>query len=467
MIQKPDRKEGCKTSTMTDRNITTEETSSAFVASPEPLYGSFVFGVALTFATRVLMLAGVFIAGVIVARSLGPEGFGTFAVLNVTVALALQVGSAGLPSANTYFIARDRKVLAPIWANAILFSLVVGVLLTIVVVAIAWLKPTLFGGVSVRLVSIAAASIPFQLLTLLGLNVLLAMDRIRQLNLFDSLAPALALLNALVVLIILRRSLLTLVSANTAAAAILSLVLVLVLGRALKRQQQPDIHLLKEMLAYGVKFYISIMAGAIIFRADLLIVNHFRGEAEAGVYAVASQVSFLLLMLPGVIATLLFPRVASSQDQSGEFAVQVTRHTSLIMLATCVAAAAGSFILPLVYGARFSDATMQLLILLPGVLLMGLESVLVQHFTGTGLPWTIAIFWIITLLINVGSNLLVVPVYGARGAATTSSISYALIFTLVTVYFCIKTGRRPAEIFLLRSAELKSLVKSKIGRAHV
>ena len=465
MIQKPDRKEGCKTSTMTDRNITTEETSSAFVASPEPLYGSFVFGVALTFATRVLMLAGVFIAGVIVARSLGPEGFGTFAVLNVTVALALQVGSAGLPSANTYFIARDRKVLAPIWANAILFSLVVGVLLTIVVVAIAWLKPTLFGGVSVRLVSIAAASIPFQLLTLLGLNVLLAMDRIRQLNLFDSLAPALALLNALVVLIILRRSLLTLVSANTAAAAILSLVLVLVLGRALKRQQrprpaQPDIHLLKEMLAYGVKFYISIMAGAIIFRADLLIVNHFRGEAEAGVYAVASQVSFLLLMLPGVIATLLFPRVASSQDQSGEFAVQVTRHTSLIMLATCVAAAAGSFILPLVYGARFSDATMQLLILLPGVLLMGLESVLVQHFTGTGLPWTIAIFWIITLLINVGSNLLVVPVYGARGAATTSSISYALIFTLVTVYFCIKTGRRPAEIFLLRSTELKSLVKS-------
>ena len=460
MIQKPDRKEGCKTSTMTDRNITTEETSSAFVASPEPLYGSFVFGVALTFATRVLMLAGVFIAGVIVARSLGPEGFGTFAVLNVTVALALQVGSAGLPSANTYFIARDRKVLAPIWANAILFGLVVGVLLTIVVVAIAWLKPTLFGGVSVRLVSIAAASIPFQLLTLLGLNVLLAMDRIRQLNLFDSLAPALALLNAVVVLIILRGSLLTLVAANTAAAAILSLVLVLVLGRALKRQQQPDIHLLKEMLAYGVKFYISIMAGAIIFRADLLIVNHFRGEAEAGVYAVASQVSFLLLMLPGVIATLLFPRVASSQDQSGEFAVQVTRHTSLIMLATCVAAAAGSFILPLVYGARFSDATMQLLILLPGVLLMGLESVLVQHFTGTGLPCTIAIFWIITLLINVGSNLLVVPVYGARGAARTSSISYALVFTLVTVYFCIKTGRRPAEIFLLRGAELKSLVKS-------
>ena len=94
------------------------------------------------------------------------------------------------------------------------------------------------------------------------------------------------------------------------------------------------------MLRYGVKFYISIMAGAIIFRADVLIVNRFRGAAEAGVYAVASQFSFMLLMLPGVIATLLFPRVAAAQDERGEFAVQVTRHTTLVMLLMCLAAAA-------------------------------------------------------------------------------------------------------------------------------
>ena len=53
-----------------------------------------------------------------------------------------------------------------------------------------------------------------------------------------------------------------------------------------------------------MKFYISIMAGVVILRTDLLIVNRFRGAAEAGVYGVASQFSFLLLMLPGVIASL-------------------------------------------------------------------------------------------------------------------------------------------------------------------
>jgi O-antigen/teichoic acid export membrane protein len=200
------------------------------------------------------------------------------------------------------------------------------------------------------------------------------------------------------------------------------------------------------------------MAAILIFRVDLLIVNHFRGAAEAGVYAVASQVANLLTMVPGVIAMLLFPRVAFYKDPRGEFAIQVTRHVSFVMLIMCATAAAGSFLLPLIYGARFADATVQLLILLPGVCFIGIESVLVQHFTGTGLPAAITVFWLITLVVGIGLNLALVPVYGARGAAVTSTISYALIFVLVAVYFCVKTGRRPSEVFLLRNRELRDLL---------
>jgi O-antigen/teichoic acid export membrane protein len=200
------------------------------------------------------------------------------------------------------------------------------------------------------------------------------------------------------------------------------------------------------------------VAAILIFRVDLLIVNHFRGAAETGVYAVASQVANLLTMLPGVIAMLLFPRVAAYQDPRGEFAIQVTRHVSFVMLIMCVVAAAGSFLLPLIYGARFADSTIQLLILLPGVCLIGIESVLVQHFTGTGLPLAIPVFWLITLAVSLGLNLALVPVFGARGAALTSTISYTLIFLFVAVYFCLKTSRRPAEIFLLRTHEFRNLL---------
>ncbi len=441
----------------------TEASAAAVTPVEAGAFGSFASGVVLTIVTRLLMLIGVVGSSVIVARWLGPEGLGSLAVLNTTIVLALSLGSLGLTSANTYFIARDRKTLAPLWANAIVFALVGGTVVAAAVVALAKINPALFGGVSMALILIAALSIPFQFLVSLGLNVLLAMDRIRRLNLMDALAPALALFNAIVVLVILRSNLKVLVSFNTAATVVLSGCMLWAIARLVGRQKvraafRPDGRLFKDAIRYGLRFFIPLMAAILIFRLDLLILNHFRGAAEAGVYAVASQVANLLTMLPGVIAMLLFPRVASFQDPRGEFAIRVTRHVSFVMLIMCAAAAAGGFLLPLIYGARFADATIQLLILLPGVCLIGIESVLVQHFGGTGLPIAIPVFWLITLAVSLGLNLALVPVFGARGAAVTSTISYTLIFLFVAAYFCLKTGRRPVEIFLLRSSELRNLL---------
>lgn len=439
------------------------ETPDSVASIEAGAFGSFTSGVALTFVTRLVMLASVFGSSVIIGRWLGPEGLGVLAVLNVMVFLTLQIGSAGLPSANTYFIARDRKRLGPVWANALVFGVVIGSVLALAIVGLAIIEPTLFGRVPFRLIAIAAVSIPFQLLLILGLNVLLAVDRIDLLNLLDLAAPALVLLNAIVVLLIMGAGLTPLVSLNTAAVVLLALVMVVVVGGVLRRQKErdrcrPNLHLLGRMLSYGARFCVSIVAGAAIFRADLLIVNHFRGAREAGVYAVASQIANLLMILPGVIAMLLFPRVASAPDPRGEFALRVTRHASFLMFVICVLSVAGAFVLPLVYGRSFGDAVVQLLILLPGVYLVSIESVLVQHFTGTGLPMAIPVFWLITLALSVGLNLGFVPAFGARAAALISTICYALIFLLVAVYFCRKTGRRPVEMFWLRRGELRDLI---------
>src|SRR5580765_4207027 len=119
-------------------------------------FGSFASGVALTIVTRLLMLVGTVGASVIVARWLGPEGLGSLAVLNTTIVLALTIGSLGLTSSNTYFIAKDRRTLAPVWANAIVFGLLCGTLVAFGVLTLARFAPTLFGGVSLDLILIAA-----------------------------------------------------------------------------------------------------------------------------------------------------------------------------------------------------------------------------------------------------------------------------------------------------------------------
>jgi O-antigen/teichoic acid export membrane protein len=415
----------------------------------------FTSQIAWTFATRLLMIFNSVAAGIIVARWLGTDGVGQLAVINVAVATIVQLGSFGLPSSNTYFIAQDQSHFRAAAVNSLIFALAIGSLLALGLSVVASLRPDWFGFISPDLVQIAAVSIPFQLLGLIGLNILLALGKLREFNLLDLAGQSFVLINAVWVLLILNQGLTTLVTLNTAASMLVCAIIVVLVVISAKDlaegRWRADIALLRRMITYGLKFHISILAGAIIIRADLLVVNHFRGAAEAGVYSVASQFALLLMLLPGVIATLLFPRVTSEQDARGETTCQVSRYTTFVMLLCCIAAVPFSLLLPLIYGAAFAGATGLLWILLPGVYLMGLESVLVQHFNALGLPRAIPLYWIATLTLNLILVFALVPRYGAEGAAIASSISYAMIFALVALHFHTSTGRSFADVFVLRS----------------
>jgi O-antigen/teichoic acid export membrane protein len=418
--------------------------------------------VAWTFATRILMIVNSVAAGIIVAHWLGADGLGQLAVINVALATVVQICSFGLPSANTYFISQDRTQLRNAALNSLIFATLVGSLLALGLDYVAGLRPDWFGLVSARLIRIAALAIPAQLITLIGLNILLALGRIREFNLLDLAGQSFALINAVVALIVLRGELPALVIMNTAAAVLVSVVVAALIWKAARKlvrsQWRPDGSLLARMIRYGIKFHIAILAAAIIFRADLLVVNHFRGPAEAGVYSVATQFGMMLMLLPGVIATILFPRVAAEQDQHGETTSLVTRYTAFVTFFVCLAAAPFSFLLPLIYGAEFAQSTRLLLILLPGVYLVGVESVLVQHFNALGLPRIIPVYWVVTLIINLALVFWLVPRLGAQGAAVASTVSYALIFGLVMRQFLAATKQSFANVFILRRGELRQLL---------
>jgi O-antigen/teichoic acid export membrane protein len=407
-----------------------------------------------TFATRLLMIFNSLAAGIIVAHWLGAEGVGQLAVINVAIATIVQLGSFGLPSSTTYFIAQNNGHLRAAAVNSLIFALGVGTLLALGLSAVASLRPVWFGFVSPELIHIAAVSIPFQLIGLIGLNILLGLGKLREFNLLDLAGQSFVLINAVLVLLLLKRGITTLVTLNTAASILVSAVVVLLVISAKSLAQsrwRADLALLRQMITYGLKFHISILASAIIIRADLLVVNHFRGAAEAGVYSVASQFALLLMLLPGVIATLIFPRVTSEQDARGETTCQVSRYTTFIMFLCCLAAVPLSLVLPLVYGPAFSDSTKLLLILLPGVYLIGIESVLAQHFNALGVPRAIPLYWVATLVLNLVLVFALVPRFGAQGAAIASSISYAMIFALVALHFHTSTGQSFADVFVLRS----------------
>lgn len=445
-----------------------------------------------TFGARLLMATNSVLASVIVARWLGTDGIGALSVISVMVTTSVQVASFGVPGANTYFIARDLRHLAPATFNSMLFALFGGSAFALGVWLVTFFNPVLLANMPSKVIAVSIAAVPFQLATLLGTNIFLALGRVARYNLLDLLNQSFVIINAILAVIILKAGLLTLVLFNTAASAGVSLLVGVLLYQYVRKHRRmkmrdvefrngrcemnapdnvkwrADVRLFARMAHYSFKSHIWWMATVIIYRVDLLIVNHFRGASEAGVYAVASQAALMLMLLPTVISQLLFSRVAATQDKGGALTCLVARHTAFILFIACLLSVPGSLILPVLYGAAFNDVPLQLWILLPGIYFIGLQSVLVQYFVGMGLPRLVPTMWIMTLVINITLNLMFVPVFGARGAAVISTISYTLIFVAVFLYFRICTRTAFADIFLLRQDELRRLfIFNPLKRAPV
>ncbi len=416
--------------------------------------------VAFTMAVRLSIAACSLSTGLIVARGLGTYGAGVIAALTVITMLAINIASLGLPSAVTYMTARRPEMLRPILIGAIFFALAAGATVGGAIILAGYARPGLLGQVPVKLLAIASFAIPFQMIAVFALSLYLGLERIRSYNLLELAMPVLMLANAFVTIMLIKAGVESFVFVGTLLNITVACVALVHLLKTTEPAANPifDRSLFNEIFRSGAKFFVAMAAVLIILRGDLLIVNYYRGPDEAGVYAVATQFATFLHMIPNVISTLLFPRVAGTRDVTGQLTCRVTRNSVVLMLVLCTAFVPVAFILPVLYGPAFSPATVQFLILLPGVFLLGIETILVQHFSGQGLPAIIPSLWVGALVLSIGLNVALVPGYGAVAAASVSSLTYGLMFVLVALLFRRRTGRTLSETFLVPFGELRQLL---------
>jgi len=408
-------------------------------------------------------VAGSVAAGIVIARVLGSETVGTYAVLLLIVNTLVQIFGAGLAAANVYFVGRERILLPAIISNSIVFAALAGIAGAALVYLGYILRPLWFQNVPADLLMISLATLPFQIWTLFGLNLFLTLGDVRRFNLLDWFSQVYIPINAVVVLLVLGRGLDTLVTINAIATAIIAITILILVRRLAAAENgtlgfSPDTSLFVRMIKFGLTINVMNAVLALVLRADVFLVNHFRGVGEAGVYAIAAQCSLLLIMFPNVVGTLIFPSVAGMKSGSAQLTSTVIRHAAAFQLVLCLLAIPAAFLIPFIYGPDFAPATFQFLILLPGAFAIGLQMILSQHLAGIGEIRLMPFFWIFTLLLGLALYFLVIPAYGALGAAAVSSVVYSVIFLLTLFYFGSHTGERISQVLLFRSADARALL---------
>jgi O-antigen/teichoic acid export membrane protein len=393
--------------------------------------------VAMTLVARGVVVGVGLISSVVTARWLGPDGRGLLATLSVITGMSLQFGNPGLHTGNVYVVARRPERTAGVLGNTLVVSFGAGLLAALVACSMARLEPGWFPGIPFPLIALTSAVLPFQFMTLLYQNTLLGMQATLAFNLFEvgnKIVTFAALFAWLVFL-----------GGGAPGAAVLFGAMAVLFGtasllycaRLVPFSISFDRTLFSEMIRYGGRVYLACLLAFLVIRSDMLLVNYFLGTGEAGVYSIAVQIADAILLLPVTIGMILLPRIAgTAEEEKDQVTARVLRHTAILLGGLCLAAGiAVGPVVRLLYGPAFAGAIPATLLLLPGILALGLNGVLMNHFGGRGMPPVTAWAPLLGLVLNVTLNLAMIPRYGIAGAALTSSLAYGLMFAVSLTAF--------------------------------
>lgn len=395
-------------------------------ASPEILKApALLKDVAITAATRILLMAAGLVSSVVVVRLLGTEGRGTFFYWSTLAGFAVQLGNLGLPSSNTFLLARNHSLLGRLTANALLCSILVGVTTALVLVASPAAQSP--GGlVSAISTGVLASG---SLFYLLAVNLLVALKRYAEFNLFEVLNRYLTVLAVAAAAFVLGSPEAALAGAALASLAISAPLLLRLLALSADKPRL-DWQLFVGGIGFALRAYFVTLIGFAVLRYNAIYLEWIAGIAVVGEWSIAVQVLDTIGILPTAVAVVLFPAILTSKAPYE----QMRKNLALVavaMLVICAGAAAlGRPFIELLYGAAHGDAYKMLLYGLPSGFAIGLLSVVSQFLAAIGFPLLLIAIWIFGLLVEVALSAYLVPVHAGIGAMIALSVAHSTIFLL-------------------------------------
>jgi O-antigen/teichoic acid export membrane protein len=171
------------------------------------------------------------------------------------------------------------------------------------------------------------------------------------------------------------------------------------------------------------------------YQTDVIVLSLFQDETAVGWYAAATTIVFTLMLVPQAYRAAVFPRMADS-SRTAPAALWTLYEVSFHYLgaAALPIAIAVTILSPrivqLVFGSSFEAAAMPLRILGWALVFLFLTVPNSRLLLVKDRQKWLAMLLVISMGLNIVLNLLLVPAWGASGAATARLCSAAFFFLL-------------------------------------
>jgi O-antigen/teichoic acid export membrane protein len=413
---------------------------SFFESLRELISSDFLRHVAGTLANRFLLLGIGIVTSVVVARILGPEGRGAYAVAMGIGAIGVQACNLGLHASNTYTVAKRPELLSTLVMNSIAVGVGLGALAAAALGAVFSLSPE-FAPLHGPLLWLSICWIPLGLCYLFTTNLLLGMKAV---NAYNKIELGGKILSVVLIGIVIWFNFVTAETVFLAGLLALGLSLAWtfqVLHRRTVYLARPSFSLFTETLGYSIRGYAAAFFSFLALRLDLLLIQYLLGIEQAGYYSVAVSLTDVLYMLPLTVGTILFPKLSGMADgaKRWQFAKSVMTTVGGLMVGIAIIAVFGAHpLITVLYGEAFEPATAAFVWLLPGIILLSVSSLLMNYLAAIGMPPVVMYSSGLATLINIGLNLKLIPILGIVGASMSMTVSAATMLIVGMIYL-IKT----------------------------
>jgi O-antigen/teichoic acid export membrane protein len=406
--------------------------------------GDFFINVNLVFLSQIAIYGLAFLLRVVLARGLGDDGLGTYALFYLSVLIAGAVGNFGVGLGSIYFLNKGEHSLRELFSTSLFTIVVVGAVSAAAVVAYALVvddEAFVSGRAYWLYAPTVTATVAYMLLTALihGASRFLALAVIGVVQGLAALGIATGLLIADsldvygAVLAFL---------GSFALADILALALVGLRNVDLPAVVFPRWGVLRRQVGYGMQGQLSNLAQLFNYRLDQYLVAAFVARAAVGHYAVAVSVGESVWWISSAVAMVMLPRLTGlDKERADEVTPIVCRNTVFVSALGALALVAVSpLAIGLLFGDEFDPAVMPLMLLMPGVVAISAVRVIGSYLFSRGKVIYNLYTTVISLLATLAFGLILIPSLEIEGAAIASSLGYGIALVLSVWFY-----RRTAE----------------------
>ena len=367
-------------------------------------------------------------------HNLSHADFGALTVLNTVIALVAGITQFGLN--NAFFRAYSIDYEAEKDRLTIVSTVVILLTLSTVPVALAmifaapWISNLLLGSSSYsNAIKLAGLAVLMQNLTVPALSWLRAENRALLFSLL-SIANLLIGLGANIFFVgVLHMGIVGSLIATAGGYAFMVVCSLPVIG--LRAGLHIKLDIAWNLLSFGLPLVSSFVSVWVLQLADRYLLSRFGSLSETGSYGVAYTLGGVLGVLVLTPFSLAWPTamftIAKRKDAARVYQLVFRWFSIALLLAAYGLSLLSTILLTLFFPPAYSSAAPVIPVVALSTMFYGIYNIFTTGISVTRKTWYAVIFTTFAALINVGANIILIPLYGSIGAAEATLIAYVLL----------------------------------------